>query len=391
MSTPANWFPRNDGNLTPSDAYDAIEAWWGTEFNDELVGRMISAPKKHQRAFAASLSEEFDLPIPDAIPPGKLRPVFGASVSGSSSEIRTATALRVLLYAHEAVLSEKDLPDFDPDHHRNSKEYAESLTRFLRIRPLVLDGSIKFTPTFSIGLHPAFMGGYERLLQQPETRALAEGLLPPGHDDVSDDDLFSTFMACFGGLNAACVLATERRGHTLALSQSEEMIRDALLGQPLSDNRHAALKKLGSFAVPDMRGDVSALVKVRQSDEQFADWRQHLSRALSNVAELSDDEGSLADAEVVFEELSSSLAGIRKTTDKSAALQALQGGLSGFAITGITAGTSGLMTGSPWVALVSGAAGKIADAARTYVQTIQKQRHDRLILDLAMSFKPIKT
>ena len=377
--------------LAPPDLYDTIEAWWGAEFNDELVSRMVSAPKKHQRIFAASLSGRFDLSLLEAIPPGKLRPVFGASASGSNSAIRTSTALRVLLYAHEAVLSEVDLPHFDADDQFNPNQYAESLTRFLRIRPLVLDGSIKFRPTLSMGRHPMATGGYEILLQRPETRALAEGLVPPGHGDVSDHDLMITLMACFGGINAACILATEGLGHTLALSQSEETIRDALLGQPLSDNRHAALEKLASFAVPDMRDDIRTLVKVRQSDEQFADWRQHLSGALSNVGELSDDKGSLADAEVVFEELSSSLAGIRRTTDKSAALQALQGGLSGLTIAGITAGTSGLMTGSPWVALVSGAAGRVADAARTYVQTIQKQRHDRLILDLAMSFKPVKT
>ena len=229
------------------------------------------------------------------------------------------------------------------------------------------------------------------LQARPEARASAEGLVLRGYVDESDRYLMGILAACFGGISAACMLATERRGHTIALSQPEETIRDALIRQPLSDNRHATLEKLGSFAVPDMRDDISTLVKVRQSDEQFADWRQHLSGALSNVGILSDDEGSLASAAVVFEELSSSLAGLRKTTEKSATLQALQGGLSGLTITGITAGVSGLMTGSPWVALVSGAAGKVADAARTYVQTIQEQRHDRLILDLAMSFKPVKT
>ena len=57
-------------------------------------------------------------------------------------------------------------------------------------------------------------------------------------------------------------------------------------------------------------------------------------------------------------------------------------------VSGISAATTGVMTGNPWTALASGAAAKVADSGVAYVKALQARRKNRLILDVSMLFDP---
>jgi hypothetical protein len=144
----------------------------------------------------------------------------------------------------------------------------------------------------------------------------------------------------------------------------------------VTDNRQIVLQKLAALKVPKMTGDLAALINIRKSDADFAEWRMRLGDAMSYVGEVGEDDQSLNKAaEVVSAQLSDGLSHVERATKKSPALQALKHGVTGLAITGISTATSELITGDPWVGLASGAAGSIAgkaaDSALAYVKALQ--------------------
>jgi hypothetical protein len=192
-----------------------------------------------------------------------------------------------------------------------------------------------------------------------------------------------------GGISAACRLAAKHQAHMLAHSSLDQTIIRALLQRPITDNRQIALQKLAALNVPSMSGDINSLIALRQSDADFADWRSHLGEALTYVGELGEDEESLDEArEVVSAQLSDGLIRVEKATKKSPALQALKGGLTGFALTGISMAATAAMSGDPLKAAVVGGTTKLADAGITYVKALQARRKGRLILDVSMLFDP---
>jgi hypothetical protein len=117
--------------------------------------------------------------------------------------------------------------------------------------------------------------------------------------------------------------------------------------------------------------------------------------ALTYVGELAEDEESLSEAAaVVHAQLSDGLSQVNKAVKKSPALQAVKGGLSGFAISGISTMTTELLLGNPSVELVAlasavgASAGMVADSGLSYLRTLQARRRGRLIMDVSMLFDP---
>jgi hypothetical protein len=133
-------------------------------------------------------------------------------------------------------------------------------------------------------------------------------------------------MACFGEINAAISLADHNRAQPLARTVLDEKVLSALLNQPIGDKRYGLLSTLGALKVPQMHGSIKTLVKIRKSDDQFAQWREHLSKALLNVAELPDTGAAAKQAaNIVASELNQGLAQVRTATEKSAGPKRHQG------------------------------------------------------------------
>ena len=51
-------------SAAPSDVYDVIESWWGTEFNDELVARMAVRLRNIKGLFRRHLRKGLKLGFP---------------------------------------------------------------------------------------------------------------------------------------------------------------------------------------------------------------------------------------------------------------------------------------------------------------------------------------
>jgi hypothetical protein len=173
----------------------------------------------------------------------------------------------------------------------------------------------------------------------------------------------------------------------------EEVIR-AALQRPVTDNRQVNLQKLAALHVPTITG-IDNVVALRKSSEDFAEWRTRLGEALTYVGELREDDESVDEAaEVVYAQLSDGLRQVEKGIKKSPALRAVRGGLTGFAVNGISAMTTERALGNPSVGLVAAAsivgaaAGGILDSGLSYLQALQERRNGRLILDVSMMFDP---
>jgi len=383
------------------DIYARVEKWWGNQFDDNLVAHISNAPHAHILAFAESL-DEIDMQLPE-MRPGILRPFVSTAVTDVGAGDRLSAALRLLLYAHEVVLDFDIIDIFDgyrlafygqQDHLNAERERLKNgLFTLVRIRPLVVDGSIRFTPIRSRGLHPSLMSPMQDFFETDDGRALIEEVhkLRSYPVEMNDWDPAWAVMFLLGEINAACSMAQRRLGHPLARSSLDALGLRRLLQRPIMDQRYASLKTLASLKVPGLNGDIDSMVKIRASETQFAEWRTHLSRALAHVGELSDTEDTIKEAsELVSAELSEGLLGVQKATRKSPALKALSGSVHGFAISGVTAATTGAITGNPWVSLASGMAGKASDGVLTYLNSIRSQRKDRLILDVAAYFGSVE-
>ncbi len=217
------------------------------------------------------------------------------------------------------------------------------------------------------------------------------------HEIFTDSDSRDRALAIHleflcSGVSAICQLAATRRAHVLADSKLEEEVIRSFLQRPTVDDRHLDLKKLATLNVPAIAGDVSSLVNLRRSNDDFAEWRNHLSGALTHIGELSDEESIEEAAGIVYAELSEGLSQVNTAVRQSPALQAAKAGLTQLVISGISGTTAEVMTNNPWVGLAAGAtgaaAGTVLDAGLNLAKALQARRKGRLILDVAMLFDP---
>ena len=105
-------------------------------------------------------------------------------------------------------------------------------------------------------------------------------------------------------------------------------------------------------------------------------------RSLDAVVKLPDQgDGGEEAAAIVAEELSESYAALERANNKSPFIKSAIGGVSGLAITGVSAATTGVVTGNPWAALASGAAAKLAESVAVYAKALKARAKARAVLD----------
>lgn len=382
--------------------YDHIESWWGDRLTTELSEKIAAAPKKHLAAFAESLTRYPAVFARVPMAPGTLRPLVVSN--GFRTRERAGNvpvALRLLLYAQEVAI-ESDFLDvlYDAEAIAVDKSarvrLKESLTYVAMLRPAALQGSVHLTHVYSRAHHPshAWTGWQEQLLADPEVFALAAGFVGSGdywldaYGNSEHPELVGVLQREFGVLHFACWLAEQREATPLARSEAELKILSASLCQQISDNRHSILSTLARLPVPDFSMDATLAARVRSDDEIFADWRGCLSAALGHIDAMPETADMAEAAAIVHAELSSATTMLTKSVRKSAFLESAKSGLADFGISAIGATATGLVTGSPWAALVSGASVQTAGVARAYIAAINKRRSERLVLDLVAAFMP---
>jgi hypothetical protein len=192
-------------------------------------------------------------------------------------------------------------------------------------------------------------------------------------------------------VNAVRVVAPDR-WNPFARDTLEATLLTAALGDIgsglLADRRPATLTKIASMGVPKLSLPVADLIKLRESDDSFAEWRQALHSALEQVEMLPDTNlaWQATAREVVVGELQPLVDKLEKTTAKSPALSAVRSGVKGFLLGGFGAAATAALTGD----LLGGVAGVAATAGLTagdgYVGAFRQRRADRALLQVALAF-----
>ena len=233
---------------------------------------------------------------------------------------------------------------------------------------------------------------FRQALEDTDTHAIAEfwrSSMTSVDPAWAGADLARVLRTFHGGVVAACSLAAGNLAHPLARSELDERVMYSLLHSTAEARRLSRLSKLARLRVPRMGGgDLGTLVTLRRSNESFALFRTHLGSALDQVAPINeDDEDAVIEASrIVSSELSDGLVAVQAEIRRSPAMQAIRGGLVGMGVTGVSAATTGALTGSPWIAAASGAAAKFTDASISYIKAKRAQRKGRLLLEVALMF-----
>lgn len=386
--------------------YDHIETWWGEQLTFELVKKISRAPKEQLVAFSESLTRYPGSLISEPIPSGSLRPLV------TESNRRTwvtadgvPLALRLLLYSPEVAIERDFLEPLyllrEPDEADESlyDQAGRALRQLVMLRPFALQGLVHLTHVFSRAMHPshAWSGWQQELLADPEIFRLASELPRLSEADrwrireeMGHTELVGVLSRDFSMLHFACWLAERGEVTPLARSEAEMKILSASLHRQISDHRYSTLSTLARLPVPDFSLDFQTLARLRGDGDMFEAWRKSLRDALGHVQAMPDSADMNDAAAIVHYELSSATAVLEASIKKSPFLESTKSRAANFGIGAIGAMTTGLMTGSAWAALASGATVHAADAVRHYINSINERRSDRLVLDIVSSFMPTR-
>lgn len=377
--------------------YGRIEHWCGNRLTIELADAVSVAPPEQIVAFAQSFDGSPGTGIGALISAGSLRPLVAVPDLRRERPVADSVsmALRLLLYVPEVVL-ESDflailfsfgrLRDVTPQRRA---ELRHTLHMLSVLRPLALSGAIHVSHVWSKAAHPSQFGSAREAVANSDIANLAReiGHIPP-EADVDPVELAQILRSHFGVLYFACNLARQRLATPLALSEADLRVLSATLSCEVQDGRHTTLSHLARLPVPEFQQDADLLVRLRTDDSAFGEWRERLSRALSAINSLPDSAHMTEAADIVRTELESATAHVNQSVSRSPALTAMKGGLRRIGIGAIGAGTAGLLSGNPYVAMAALGASQLADTALAYVDERSQLRSDRLVLDVIASFTP---
>jgi hypothetical protein len=372
--------PKATGDAT--NLFAAIEEWWGEPLSEELIQRIISAPRDHYDAFQKNYTYWHAEPVLAELPLGRLRPL--------------SYDLSELLYAHEVVLFDPILQGrvtltFDPEI------LGRKLRQALAVAPLFHDGQVHFiSPDF-----PAF--GPDRSLHPIIASVLAAARtalasVADGSEDIrsalADDDidliLGSTALGRelreLAGAISHC--ARHQSKIQFGLSELQHLVLSGIVPDIAADPETVRLGDLIQLRLPDSGIPIEALVKLRRTGSAFEEWRHLVTPVLADVGELLAARGDITEARTYA---STHLAEVRKSMERELANAGPTGLLrrGGRTITisamGIAAGTAfghGAVAGP----IAGGVSAGLASIFLDFLQGRDLRSSRRAILELCLVF-----
>lgn len=157
----------------------------------------------------------------------------------------------------------------------------------------------------------------------------------------------------------------------------------------VADRRALQIPKLAALELPALRMHLPDVVAVRRSSDAFAEWRQQLAAALSQVELLPETDGWQREARsIIADELTQYTERVRSEASRSTALSNAVVGMKQMAISGI-GGAVGELIGGP-----TGAAAGLAGAGLAtlvagmsdWVKARREAAPKRAVLQLSLMF-----
>ena len=414
------------------DVYKFIQTWWGEELSINLIELVKAAPIDHCITFLGdwnqasdALEENFkhDLVLPQ-LDAGRLRPLVHKPGTSSIS-----LALTLSLYCHEVIIA-NPLAGLTP-HNDADEETREAIVnalhQLLTVQPLVQSGVFHLR-TIPTSYKMLDIMEWIFFTVPDETTKIIVDLGPTEYTktDASGDSSTYRIGGHFGGDSPSIVMSngdvntgawmkisfeefqtyhalaesllvyskTSGKGQLMLSERTQSRIlRNALrrIGYTNYDLRDVAISKLTALPVPLLYGKVSDLIAIRKSDEVFANWREALAVALTQVGDVpgeAEREWQQQASAVVHAELEPFRRVFQDAAETSPALKAMQGGVASLGIEAIGAGVGAAMGGG-WGSTFTGlVAGKAADTLINYLKALRARRSARAVLDIALVFDP---
>lgn len=377
----------------------AIEEWWQDELNDSLVRRIAAASHTQLHEFGDFYDDWQRFTLPER-PSGLLRPRV-LQLSGHETDANLALGVSLLLYAHEVILDDPLRRALLQPNDR--QDLTLGLQRVLALKDLDVAGLVHYEQSsrkfFSKSRHPSRAHNAQRR-DWPQVESLLGKGSVPGLDayldtlrlpeDEAEEMIQETVRTILDTVNAVDIIEPTR-WNPFARNTFEAAVLTAALGDAGSaqaDRRQAALTKLASMGVPEMALSIADLVRVRESEEAFANWRESLQRALDQVELMPDTTSSWQKEarEVVAGELGPLVERLERATRRSPALSALGAGKKNFVLGGFGAISGAAITQDLMGGVVGAAVAAGLTMGDAYVRALRDRRVDRASLQLALIF-----
>jgi hypothetical protein len=145
------------------------------------------------------------------------------------------------------------------------------------------------------------------------------------------------------------------------------------------------LSKLANLAMPQLEGTVNQLVKLRQSEDTFAEWRAALRDAMRDIQEISenDEQWQSQSRAILRDGLEPVRARASASLRTSKVLSQVTTGVRTLTFSGLgAAGGAAAAHGSAVGGIVGAAVAKSADIVWGAISALRERRQNKAVLDL---------
>lgn len=396
LDSSKNPFEFVDDYMTPFDPYAAVEHWWGEPISTDLIRKVRAAPRQHHHSFFMDIHEEHFEQLPK-LDPGNLRPaIFFDSYYQNDLEGYLQQSLSSLLYCHE-VLLEDPLLTFDVPG--GVERFGDILEVLLQMRPLTELGIARFVRVSGLARFPVTIGRWFRAIgDESVPLAMRQELFRASRriEAASSSQAALAHFQASVGASLNFLARWPGQLHVVTRSNAEDMVLRLALGHAYSrtapDHRRVRLQKLLAVGLPDFATSLPGLVEIRKNDEDFQRWRNALTNALNDIAEISDaDESWRSQAsEILAGELAPIKADLEKAVSRSRALSSFRAGTKKVVLAGAGA-TAGALAGDDLLSgLIGATVAPAFDLIADFVQARRERRRSKAVLDLTLQFSQLE-
>jgi hypothetical protein len=382
---------------------DLIEQIWSGTLDWSLADQISKSPTRLLQDFADQYNGLILLSRAPELGPGILRPEIRWTLMDElrRREYRSPieSGLDLLLYTHEILVDDPlDVGYLSSDSVEELRPYISRAVHSLAlVRPLVKDGSMRFA-LLARARHPSYTGdapgGLDLMVNQlqqdvtlsadVERISLRYGVDEAEVYQILALDVFPSIKLLRHWPKQFTPLM-----HGNAELQTMRTLVDTSVHK-LSDGRMETLSKLANLTIPQLKGAVNQLVKMRQSEDVFAEWRAALHDAMRDVQEISENDGEWqSHARAILRDglepvRARASAGIRKSKFLSQATT----GVRTLTFSGLGAAVGAAAAHGSAVGGFAGAAvAKSADIVWGAISALRERHQNKAVLDLIVSLE----
>lgn len=400
--------------MVAGDVYRFIETWWGATLDTDLLQRIADAPDDHAEVFIEewlALHQRWNAQggDPSLQNHSDFVPLVGNEANRPSWSRHALGRAVALLLINQSVAVDEDflfpIRRFQRPYQSSYRHrpLAAALYDLMAIRPLVIDGSLRFVAIQS----PEILNPKLRLDMMSAAVELGKGDkgiwtsfgLKPAPFPSSPQypailEIENTLFNISGGVVSSLSACKRINATPIATEPWAEYAYQRLIAGRHLDGRITRVDILASVNVPNMVPKrIPELVAVRTSSDAYQVLRGHLTESLRDVKQLPESSEAIRTASnILYQELRSSLDTVQTSIRKSPALSSMKHGLKSFGLRAISAGAVLAATSGEGAtqAVVQAVTDQAGDTIGDYLKRIRDRQAQKAIWGLVAAFNDLE-